>query len=76
MGDAHPLLAALSGARHGALHRRVLLTVSAMFFFDLADLNTGSGSRPPTRSQGRRLRRTGRGSPNSSPRASGATPSP
>jgi putative transposase len=25
MGDAHPLLAALSGARHGALHRRVLL---------------------------------------------------
>ncbi|WP_405476870.1 MFS transporter [Streptomyces sp. NBC_00009] len=49
MGDAHPLLAALSGARHGALHRRVLLTVSAMFFFDLADLNTFAFAAPAIR---------------------------
>lgn len=49
MGDAHPLLAALSGARPGTLHRRVLLTVSAMFFFDLADLNTFAFAAPAIR---------------------------
>ncbi|MBQ6641532.1 MAG: MFS transporter [Saccharopolyspora sp.] len=44
-----PLLAALSGARVGRLHRRVLLTVSVMFFFDLADLNSFAFAAPAIR---------------------------
>jgi putative MFS transporter len=45
MGES-PLLAALSRACVGRLHRTVLTTVSFLFFFDLADLNTFAFAAP------------------------------
>ncbi|WP_051940320.1 MFS transporter [Phaeacidiphilus oryzae] len=46
---ARSALAALGDSAVGALHRRVLLTVSAMFLFDLADLNTFAYAAPVLR---------------------------
>ncbi|MFC6063411.1 MFS transporter [Streptomyces ochraceiscleroticus] len=49
MTTPSPALAALSGAPIGRTHRRVLLIVSAMFLFDLADLNTFAFAAPAIR---------------------------
>ncbi|WP_407548436.1 MFS transporter [Streptomyces sp. Pv4-95] len=49
MSTPSPALAALSKAPIGRMHRRVLLTVSAMFLFDLADLNTFAYAAPAIR---------------------------
>ncbi|MFI8998776.1 MFS transporter [Streptomyces sp. NPDC053542] len=49
MTTPSPALAALSGAPIGRTHRRVLLIISAMFLFDLADLNTFAFAAPAIR---------------------------
>ncbi|WP_052865425.1 MFS transporter [Streptomyces niger] len=49
MTPPSPALAALGGAPIGRVHRTVLLVVSAMFLFDLADLNTFAFAAPAIR---------------------------
>ncbi|WP_181138780.1 MFS transporter [Streptomyces sp. Ru73] len=49
MTTPSPALAALSGAPLGRTHRKVLLVISAMFLFDLADLNTFAFAAPAIR---------------------------
>lgn len=49
MSTPSPALTALSGAPIGRTHKKVLLVISAMFLFDLADLNTFAFAAPAIR---------------------------